>query len=206
MNAPRWPRRRSSSAGVTAARLDRLESAPSSSRSHRRASAKRIAAVPSAIAWWSAPDERGAPTLELHQVDPPQRPVAWQPFLEQRRDTAGQIRLGDLAVRQRHDVAPNVELASCTQTRSSPSPLSTAVSTGAAPMREPIRTRAAASTVRRGPGEDDDLAGVTGDRGALEVKDRPILGTQRDHVSGVDVWRRHVRRSNACTRDELSRG
>ena len=144
----------------------------------------------------NAPDQSGAIAVDPDEVDPPQRPVAGQPLLEERRHYAGQAGLADRAPGNRGDVAPNVE-------RSILYPEAVGSLTAQDDLQHlyPLDPRAdqLAQLLDRGRGraEEDHLAGVTGDSGALEVKDRPILGTERDHVSRMDVWCRHVRRRRA---------
>ena len=134
----------------------------------------------------NAPHQSGAIAVDPDDVDPPQRPVAGQPLLEERRHHAGQAGLVDRAPGNRGDVAPNVE-------RSIRYPDALGSLTAQDDLQHLCRLDPRADQLAqlfdrgRGRAQEDHLAGVTGDRGALEVEDRPVLGTERDHVSRMHV-------------------
>ena len=131
----------------------------------------------------NAPDQSGAIAVDPDDVDPPQRPVAGQALLEERRRPRR-------AGRPRRSRSPGTE---ATWRRTSNARIRYPDALGSLTAKDDLqhlcrldpRADQLVQLLDRGRGraQEDHLAGVTGDRGALEVKDRPVLGTERDHVS-----------------------
>ena len=153
-------------------------------------SAKRIAAVPSASAWWMRQTSDGPAAGARDDVDRPQRPVAVEALLEEAGDLVElglavgggtELRGPDVALRRRSPRrAPRAAPPRCRRASGS--------APGTPAIRSPISPRSSldAGSARA---ERHDLAGVPGDPGALEVEDRLVLGAERDG-SGVahDRW------------------
>jgi len=139
--------------------------------------------VPSASAW-DPPDEDGAAARAGDDVDRPERPIAVEALLEE----AGDLRELGLAARRRSelgcaDVPGHVEVRV-----GYPGRLLGAAAELPGQLRDrgdPLADQVPQLVEGGGAGaEGDELAGVAGDPGALEVEDRLVLGPERD---GPDV-------------------
>ncbi len=129
------------------------------------------------------PDQHRATVRGRRVVDPPQRAIAIEPLGEQARDLSGDLLFGERLVRlDRADAAGDVEALPWNPRRRLIRPAEPPAQLR--DSREPPLDELAQLLEPRGPGADaDHLAGVPGDRVALEGEDRPVLGLEGDGLT-----------------------
>ena len=150
----------------------------SRSGSQSTASARCMAIVPSARAWWMR-QTSAHPGGARDHVDAPQRPRSVQALPEQARHLGSHRRVVTRVHLHRHDVRLDVEALVVDPDRSRRRPGEPAGQRGR--RLQPPRDRRAQVVRARCSGSDQHhLAGVAGDGGALERKDRPILVGEGD--------------------------